>query len=55
VLRQRRRFCVDFTNFVLVFDVEVDVALAVDLCKLGFAADGNRGRVDLAGFRIEYG
>ena len=35
--------------------IEVDVALAVHLRKLGLASDGNRRRDDLAGLRIEDG
>ena len=40
-LGNQRVLGVDFDDFVLVFDVDVDVALAVDLRELGLTADGD--------------
>ena len=44
---------VDFDDLVLVFDVDVNVALAVDLRELGLTADGNRSGDDVVGLGVD--
>jgi hypothetical protein len=54
MLGQRRRLRVNFTDLVLVFNVEVDVPLPVDLRELRLASHRNSRCVDLSGLGVEH-
>ena len=54
-LRHQRVLGIDLDDFVLVFDVDEDVAFAVHLRELGLAAEGNRRGDHVAGLGVDRG